>query len=138
MIPAANAVRFGDSFFDADHRRHVNLLNGIEEALLDGDDAKGRRLVGHLLDSIQRHFRNEERVLRRHGYPRLREHARQHEAALVLLEETQARLRSGNVGAALSRLEDVMAFFVDVLSEQDHAGAAYLAERGAATAVAAE
>ncbi len=119
MIPTADAARFGDPGLDADHRRHASLLNRIEEALLDGDDIEGRRLVQSLLASLQRHFRAKERALRQQDIPHLRDHARNHEAALLMLEDVDRRLAQGGVGAALSRLEDVTTFYVDVLVEHD-------------------
>jgi hemerythrin len=72
---------------DQQHQKLVAMLNELHEAMAKGE---GREALGPVLkelaDYTRTHFANEERLLKRHGYPDYEVHKKKHEkmAAAVL------------------------------------------------------
>ncbi|HEY4635354.1 MAG TPA: hemerythrin domain-containing protein, partial [Rhodospirillales bacterium] len=69
----------GVDSLDADHIVIFSLINHIDEAHQSGTDEQA---IGHvlkvLLDRAIGHFRREEMLMKRHGYPDLEAHAAEH------------------------------------------------------------
>ncbi len=86
---------------DDDHRRLVALFEELEQAVREGESQElTDMLAAELVSCTDCHFRHEERLMYRQGYPGLDEHRREHQelmaTARTLLEERQA------AGAAIS------------------------------------
>ncbi len=80
---------------DEDHRRLVELYEELERAVREGESqVLTGMLAAELVSCTDCHFRHEERLMYRYGYPGLEEHRREHqelmETARRLLEERQA------------------------------------------------
>ena len=64
---------------DADHLVMASLLNHIDEARrYRTDEADVNQVIKVLIDHARRHFRREERLLEKYGYPDLDNHKKLH------------------------------------------------------------
>lgn len=98
-------------------------------AMLAKQDAQGaRRLVKGLIQRSEREFRSEQALLRRHGFPRLHEHARRHESALLLLERLDACVASGRFAGAAVAYDDLCSFLDGIRSRHEAEYIAFLSD----------
>lgn len=117
--------------FDRDHLIIVNLINKLQDACA-GDkahEAMGavlRTIVAHMED----HFRREEDMMARHGYPGLAEHRAAHRDLAQRVADFRRRSDTVDEGAA----GDFLAFLHDWWSshilEMDMAYRAFFQEAG--------
>ena len=90
----------GEPVIDNQHRRLFDLANRLIGVVLAPDPGDGSLdfALDELLDHIEQHFGDEEAILARRGYSRLKEHQALHAALL----KRMARLRQAAAGARLS------------------------------------
>jgi hemerythrin len=81
---------------DADHQALIDLLNQLGEAVEGGagHDAIGPRL-DELVTSAESHFRREEEIMAREGYPEAEHHQRLHEALIEEIREFRGSFEGG-------------------------------------------
>lgn len=65
----------GHPVIDAEHRKIVDSINGVSEAVHAGEYDKCAHLLDDFLTICQDHFATEERLLEELGYPGLHDHA---------------------------------------------------------------
>ncbi|HNY30958.1 MAG TPA: hemerythrin family protein [Fibrobacteria bacterium] len=104
-----------DPLLDAQHRELIAIANSIPE---NDDRAQVRACVMRLFRYAREHFSAEEEYMRAVGYPRLKEHARIHEA---LIEElgTIARQPLGTAEADLAFKRFVLQWFCEHILVRD-------------------
>ena len=84
----------GVDSLDADHIVIFSLINHIDEAHQSGSDEQAiGRVLRVLIDRAIGHFRREEMVMKRHGYPDLEAHAAEHRRIMEDLERLHAAYR---------------------------------------------
>jgi hemerythrin len=92
---------------DAQHQHLVALVNQLNEAMSQG---KGKDVLEKILESLvsytKTHFRDEERMMEKNGYPDLIEHKRQHMALTRKVLDFQKEFKSGGIGLSI----DIMQF----------------------------
>ena len=75
-----DSLSVGIDVIDEHHRYLIDLTNELHAAVTGGH---GSKAVGRTLRALERythvHFREEERLMRQYGFPRLAEHRSQHE-----------------------------------------------------------
>ena len=116
---------------DDDHRRLVALVNEIIRALDAADFDACARLVPDFVDSARKHFRHEEALLERVGYPEAEDH-HEHHRQLDEKLETILHLSQNvdNSKVARQSLRKELTFFVmDDIINADLDFKPYLAER---------
>ncbi len=106
----------------------ATLVDELGETLAIRDSRDAVRLVQGLIQCSERYFRREQAILRRQGFPRLHEHARRHESALLLLEQLDACLADGRLAGATVVYDDLCAFLDGARSRQKAEYAAFLAK----------
>lgn len=123
---------------DDDHRRLMVIIGRLRSTIAStepGDRRRASVVAQALLEAAEAHFRREEGALRRMGYPRLKEHARDHEAALVMVEDLLRALADpADDGEPARACEDIFAYFVWLIACRDMDYVWYLADRTAARA----
>jgi hemerythrin len=108
-------VRWGDDLsvgnpvIDAQHRAIFNLVGEIDELWRSGASVTQLRGIADKTSRIlETHFRCEERMLAKAGYPALAEHAREHDeiredlAAILAYLDGGVAVSSENAGLRLS------------------------------------
>jgi hemerythrin len=93
------AFSVGVPAFDREHMGLIQMINDLHGAMRDG---KGKDAldgtVAKLIDYTTKHFDHEEAELKKHGYPKLREHCQQHEDLKLRVREFRNRLTIGYNG----------------------------------------
>lgn len=104
---AWNPERFtvGVERIDAEHRLLVDLLNRIHGSASSAEGLSAARVV---LEELQHHamlhFRTEEELMRRHGYPLTQTHIAEHHCLTMRAEQLLESSLQGNVSAARETL----------------------------------
>ena len=92
---------------DAQHENLVGLVNKLNQAMSEG---KGKNVLEEILESLvsytKAHFRDEELMMERNGYPDLIEHKKQHIELTKKVLDFQTEYTSGTTGMSI----DIMQF----------------------------
>jgi hemerythrin-like metal-binding protein len=104
-------LRVGVPSFDDDHRRLVDLMNELYEAILAG---RGRSMVDRVFDEMDASYRShcvrEEEALIRTGFPAAGEHKQEHDRIYKKIESLRAQFGEGALAApsleAMALLKD--------------------------------
>jgi hemerythrin-like metal-binding protein len=98
FIDWTESYRLGIPMLDDDHRKLVDLANqfflraqsGAAMEVLDG-------ILEDLIDQTSRHFKQEEILLDRHGYPDLASHRGQHDRLILQMRYYLSAAREDSV-----------------------------------------
>lgn len=116
---------------DAQHQRLVSLVNGLHAAMKEG---KGREVLGDILDGLAdyavEHFRTEEQLFERHGYPMTAAHKAEHAAFCRRLAGFRKRMESGRVAVSIELLEYLNEWLEHHVRESDQGYSEFLTARG--------
>lgn len=104
---------------DEDHRGVILLLKAIEDRLSAGAKDAAAEIARFLEIFVDDHFRREETVLARYGFPRLREHRKGHEEALARLTAFAAGLAAQGIIDGLNATESLKNHIVRELITED-------------------
>jgi len=73
----------GVAVMDDDHKRLINLINQLQTAALyDTSDEYEKEAFDTLIDYTKTHFKREEDLLEKNGFPGLEAHKKQHQAMI--------------------------------------------------------
>jgi hemerythrin len=107
---------------DAQHKRLLELLNQMHEAMTQG---KGRDIMGKtlggLIDYTRTHFADEERLMTTHKYPAYAAHKAEHDELMqkVLTLQSQYLLGTGALTLEVMRfLQDWLATHIQKTDRQ--------------------
>ena len=90
----------GVAEFDADHRRLLQLANGVVERVVRKDDDSLSDVLDELALYAERHFDREEDLMQRTGYPRLAEHRLEHRRLLMEVRLLKSRFIADDMDPA--------------------------------------
>lgn len=93
---------------DRQHKMLVDLINRLQTADQDGDVMP--EVFDALRTYVREHFRTEEALLERAGYPELAEHRREHQVFVDWLKAVQSAYGLG--GAASFLINDSVVAFL--------------------------
>lgn len=87
------AMSLNNEEVDSDHRYMIRLVNAVEEAL-ESPDRRGTVNVALdlLRDYAETHFKREEALMQKVGYPGLAEHKNHHQALVKKLSELEEKI----------------------------------------------
>ena len=112
---------------DAEHRAIHGLGNELHKALLAGrEPAQLKPIVANLLESLEQHFRHEERLMDAMHYTAFAWHKRQHDAARKGAKALSRRIDAGDSAAAGELLALLSVWLRDHMSVSDRMMGAYL------------
>jgi hemerythrin-like metal-binding protein len=101
---SANSVYLPE--IDAEHRGLYLLGDQLHKALLAGaSTARLQPILANLLESAEKHFRHEERLMRAIRYPSLDWHKRQHDSVRRKCKAMARRIAAGDRAATGELLE---------------------------------
>ena len=104
----------GVDSLDSDHIVIFSLINHIDEAKrVGGDEAAVGRILRVLIDRAQAHFRREEALLEKHGYPRLEEHRAAHRLLDQQLEELHTEYERYPSPEVSREIMELLAYWLD-------------------------
>ena len=92
------AFSVGIREIDQQHRKLVDMLNDLYEALKKGE---GRETLGKVLSDLvsytKTHFATEERLMKLHGYPDFPTHKEKHEKITEMVLQYVEKYQSGEM-----------------------------------------
>lgn len=112
---------------DRDLEEMLCLMKRLEGKLAMADLAGAQAAVRTLGGHAEHHFRREQALLRSRGFPRLHDHARLHETALLMIERIEFGLDSGDLDGAQGLVVDLSAYVHGVLRQRNVEYAGFLA-----------
>ncbi|RMG59917.1 MAG: bacteriohemerythrin, partial [Gammaproteobacteria bacterium] len=122
-------IRWEDSYatgidtVDAQHRRLIELINALFSCMKQGGDNQTvAEAVTALVDYTRVHFTDEERLMRRHGYPELEAHQGIHETFVNAVEDYQRRLAEGQRLRPAELFNFLKGWLIHHIKEQDIKG----------------
>jgi hemerythrin len=120
MVELTRSFELEVEMIDSDHRRLVEIINEITQAIDDGRPAECERLVPEFVEFSKQHFAREEALLAKNGYPQIGNH-RKHHASLDEKMQTMLTLAARVVESPAARdaLRKELIFFLmdDVINE---------------------
>lgn len=112
---------------DEQHKRLVNLINQLYDALLEG---KGKNSLAPILDELvdytQTHFTTEEVMMKKCSYPKLEEHKTEHDTFTKTVKEFYARFQSGQAAISVELMEFLTSWLNNHILNVDKQYAPYL------------
>jgi len=106
--------------FDAHHQLQAALIDAYEAALLDGGGGGlAVDTLGHLVDFTAAHFDEEERFMRRQGYPAAEPHRLAHARLLGQLRAMEVEARAAEREEALSAVPRLRAWLTEHVQGMD-------------------
>ncbi len=98
FFPWTDAYSTGIREVDTQHRKLVELLNELYEAMYVG---QGREALGLILSGLlqytRTHFRTEERLMQSHGFPEYPEHREIHEKMAARVMDLQTAFEQNRI-----------------------------------------
>jgi len=130
IVEWKDRLSIGVPEIDAEHRYLIALVNNLFEKYHSNKlEANLAKVFVHLINYTNKHFKNEESLMRAAGYPFLEEHKRQHE----ILEDTTSDLAemflSGEQNISLDTVKFLKNWVIDHVLLEDKKLAAFLAKR---------
>lgn len=107
---------------DAQHRRLVEIINRLQDAMLQG---QGRSVIEGVLDDLESysksHFVFEEGLLAKHGYPKVATQEVQHRGFMTKLEKFRAEYRGGSITLTVPVMEFLREWLTQHIMQEDKA-----------------
>ncbi|MCV6639141.1 bacteriohemerythrin [Candidatus Albibeggiatoa sp. nov. NOAA] len=86
LMEWTEALQLGLADIDAQHKKLVDIINQLDDAINAGQDSQALGdILGSLLDCAKSHFSFEEKMLQDHGYKAYPSHKAEHEAVIEKL-----------------------------------------------------
>jgi hemerythrin-like metal-binding protein len=127
----AGAVDLGVEMLDAEHKGQLERMEELESAIRDG---AARPELSARLDELVRfleaHFMSEQIAMREHAYPAYEAHVREHEDAIELLRDLEARCSRGDAEVAVEILAALRGWLVSHIHTTDHSLAEFMKTKG--------
>lgn len=96
----------GYSEIDAQHQKLFSIGNNFHGEHTSGANrATMEKIFGELIDYTRYHFDDEERILKKCGYPDLPKHHLNHEKLVKLVQSYQKQLQAGAPGVETQCME---------------------------------
>ncbi len=120
MVEITRSFEIEVELIDNDHRRLVEIINEITQAIDDDQPEECARLVPDFVAFTKRHFAREEALLEKNGYPQVDKHRRHHASLDDKMKTMEAlALNVADSPAARDTLRKELVFFLmdDVINE---------------------
>jgi hemerythrin-like metal-binding protein len=109
------------------HRRLMNLLNKLHEAMTNGQtNGALRGILGELVEYAHVHFVAEEELMLKIGYPRLAGHRLQHQELSREVRHFLQELDAGRVTIGIQLLQFLKQWLIDHILGSDRLYGAFL------------
>ena len=81
---------------DSHHKKLFQMMNKIYELMAEGAEDEGIiKIIGELLDYTHYHFREEEEMMEKIGYPDIFNHKREHERFIAQITAFHTDAKNG-------------------------------------------
>ena len=119
--------------FDDQHRKLIELVNKLHDAMKQG---KGAQVLNDVLSSLaaytQTHFSDEERVMLQNRYPGFSDHKRSHDQLVARVRDFQREVEAGNATVSLGLMNFLKDWLLQHIQGVDRKYGPYLNGKGIA------
>jgi hemerythrin-like metal-binding protein len=131
LITWGPKLEIGIEIIDSQHRRLVDLINELDEAIEGGraGDVVGNTLQG-LIDYTHTHFRTEQELLKKHDYEDFALHCREHRIFTDQIEIYQDRLNAGSLNLSGNVMSYMRGWLLTHIGSSDRAYTRTLKDAG--------
>ena len=131
LIRWDTGIELGIKVFDTQHKRLVDLINGLNRAMkLRKSRETLSRIFKELVDYTGYHFGDEEKLMRKYAYDGLGDQETQHEDFVVKMKEMQSRIESGNAMVTMDLMEFLKDWLVKHIQGTDKQYQAFFKAKG--------
>ncbi len=127
LIEWDKKLETGIATIDAQHRRLVDLINELNDAMRKG---KGKDVVAHVLDELKKytsyHFGTEERAFEEYDYPKAWAHGQQHAELVAKLDDLIAKQAKGQFMISIDVLDFLKSWLSSHIMKEDMEYAPFL------------
>lgn len=117
---------------DDQHRRLLEIINHLHEAMKSGNDRQRLcEVVDELVHYTRLHFEFEEKMMEQVGYPELAEHRRRHDAMVARVEQFRGDVADARASFGLKLMDFLKYWLTKHILGTDKGYAVYLAAREA-------
>lgn len=96
----------GITRLDDQHRRLLQMLNNLQQAMLGGKSREViSRIVEELVQYTKTHFTSEEAYFQMYGYPEAEAHKREHQEFIQKVHHFQSELAKGKASLSIEVLQ---------------------------------
>lgn len=117
-----SSLDIGVDLIDSQHRRIMDYVNDLHEAIQNHDEDLIVDVMARLRDYTFDHFAFEEQLMERAGYPLLEPHIQVHKRFCARVEELNQSLHSGSdpFGVARKTRNDLTRWLIEHIKQEDH------------------
>ncbi|MBP7096063.1 MAG: hemerythrin family protein [Spirochaetia bacterium] len=113
-------IETGIALIDSQHRRLVDLINDLHEAMIA---RKGKEITARVLDELADytvyHFGVEERAFAKHGYERAAEQKASHDHFVARLKDMRAKYERGSLMVNVEALDFLLGWIKKHILNED-------------------
>ena len=125
------AFSVGIPSINAQHKKLVDLINQLHQAMLDGAVADElKTILGELINYTVIHFAYEEKLFAEHGYPEVEGHKAVHEALKAKVVELQNDFIAGKPVMGMEVMNFLREWLTGHIQGDDRKYSQFLIERG--------
>jgi len=115
-----NSFETGISEFDNQHKKLVNIVNGLYNAIQDGRAQNEiETILNELVDYTVYHFDSEEKAFKQFGYPEYANHKKIHEALKSQVGKFLNEYQSGKASIGFNLLEFLKSWLLNHIKVED-------------------
>ncbi|PHS76833.1 MAG: hypothetical protein COB59_10295 [Rhodospirillaceae bacterium] len=132
-IELLESLLTGHSGIDGEHRQIVDAINKVSKVIEDGEFEKCPDLLDDFLKICAAHFKSEEKILAKLGYPDLQEHIVFHRELTLKAKAVRVLCMDCHDPQSIRRCFDEMsALLIEDVVKGDMAFVSFLIDKGVA------
>jgi len=132
--PIENLIEFDAQYsvgfdeIDDDHKKLINLINWLNQAVQSMGHAEIAPALDELIDYTNWHFRHEERLMQEHQFPELDQHVNEHNVLREKVTAIKMRFENGETEVLNDVPEFLTAWLIHHIQETDKKLGAFLSQ----------
>lgn len=119
--------------FDQQHKKLVDLINQLHDAMKEG---KGNQAAEKVLDELitytRTHFATEERLFRLYGYPEAENHRKVHESFTQTVSRMKQEYSSGKTALSIQLSQFLKDWLIKHICQTDKNYSSFFKQKGVA------
>ena len=116
---------------DSKHKRLVQLLNDLNDAMTKGQgNAVLSNILTELVSYAKTHFKHEEDIMEKHGYPKLDVQKQEHREFMEKVKDVIDKHQRGTTLLSISIFEFLVSWIKNHIMKSDKAYSKFLNEKG--------
>ncbi len=116
---------------DMQHQRLIEMLNGLHSAMKEGKGSDAlSKIIGDMAAYTVEHFKTEEDLFARHGYPEAEAHKKEHDDFVFKVADFQKQLQEKKMLLSLAVSEFLRDWLTNHILKSDQKYTAFLNSKG--------